>query len=189
MPLKDKHSEEELIAGCRAGKLASQEKLYKHFYSYGMGVVLRYAYSKEEAYEILNDSFLKVFDKIDKYEPTYSFKSWISRIMVNTAIDYYRKNKKHMYHQDIEAAYNESHPSESVSTLSVKDIMLLLNKLPEIYRLTFNLYEIEGYSHDEIASKMGISASTSRSNLTRAKKKLRILYQQYFEHQYEQPLR
>lgn len=181
----DKSLEKEIIKGCRKKKSKSQEMLYKHFYGYAMSICLRYSYSKDEALEILNDSFMKVFNNIQKYNENLSFKSWLRRIIINTSIDYYRKNQKHRHTLNIEMARNEEYHLDIIDDLSVEDILKLLNELPNQYRIIFNLYEIEGYSHKEIAKMLDIPESTSRTNLARAKKKLRILFHQNFDYEIE----
>lgn len=150
--------------------------LYKHFFAYGMSVALRYSYSRDEAVEILNDSFLKVFNNIKKFDESKTFKFWFRRIIINTSVDYYRKNKKLIPVENSDFAGMEIFSENEINSLEVQDLLKLLNSLPEVYRLTFNLYEIEGYKHDEIAEMMNVTASTSRSNLTRAKKMLRKAY-------------
>lgn len=175
-----------LIKGCRQGKLRAQEKLYRHFYAYGMSICLPYSKNKDEAAEILNDSFLKVFQNISSFDSNYPFKPWLRRIIINTAIDYYRQFFKHnsLIDNNIDELYDLQ--TESVDDLEIEDIMLMLNELPEIYRIVFNLYEIEGFSHKEIAIKIRVSESTSRSNLTRAKKMLRIIFKKKFQMNYEE---
>jgi RNA polymerase sigma factor (sigma-70 family) len=180
--------EQKLIAKCKKGKLKYQEMLYKHYYSYGMSIALRYSYNPEETVEILNDSFLKVFNKIHLYNEELSFKAWIRKIIIHTSIDYYRKSQKYAKRVEIEQAYEVYIQADAIDMLSAEDILGLLNELPQQHRLVFNLYEIEGYSHDEIAEMLHIQASSSRSFLTRAKQKLRILCQNYFQENYERPV-
>ena len=147
--------------------------LYKHFYGYAMSVALRYSNSRDEACEIVNDSFMKAFDKLNQYAMENSFKGWFRRILVNTSIDYYRKNVKHYAAMDIDKANAESYEPEIIGQLSKEDILGLLRNLPEMLRMVFNMYEIEGYAHNEISEKLGIPTSTSRTYLARAKQKLR----------------
>jgi RNA polymerase sigma-70 factor (ECF subfamily) len=161
------------------GRLKDQEGLYKHFYGYVMGICLRYAKSKDEASEILNDSFLKVFNKLNTYDSSKLFKAWLRRITVNTAIDYYRREHKHDYQLPIEKAIKEENDFDVIDQLNTEDILKLLQKLPDNYRVVFNLYEIEGYSHDEIGEMLKIPVGTSKSNLSRAKQKLRIMVMEY----------
>ena len=172
----------ELIAACENGTLRSKERLYKHFYSYAMSISRLYTYSNDDAVSILNDGFLKVFAALDKgrYDIKTPFKYWLRRIIINTAIDSYRKNLKHYHHLDIEEMDHLQTGSDHMEGLTFQDFMKLLDQLPELHRLVFNMYEIQGYKHDEIAKKLGIETSSSRVFLTRAKKKLRVLYNQNF---------
>lgn len=163
--------------------------LYKHYYSYAMSVCLRYSRSRDEALEILNDSFMKVFDKIELYQEKLSFKAWFRRIIINTSIDYYRKNLKYQKHTEVEQAEGHQQSHTVIDQLSADDILALLGELPDQYRMVFNLYEIEGYAHKEIAEMLNIPEGTSRTVLTRAKKKLRALIQKHFDLQYERPIR
>lgn len=180
-----------LINGCKKGRSKSQEELYKHFYGYAMSICLRYASNKEEAKEILNDSFLKVFSKLEQFDNKRSFRGWLRRIVINTAIDYYRRNEKHRGNYSIDDSFFEiSETDENViDKLSAEDIMKLVQSLPESYRMTFNLYEVEGYSHDEIGEKLNVPVGTSRSNLSRAKKQLRQMVKNFLGIAYEKPLR
>lgn len=162
-----------VIQGCLKGDPKSQQMLYRTYYSYAMSVCLSYASDKDEAKEILSDSFLKVFTHLGTYDPERPFKSWLRRTIVNTAIDYYRRNKKNKFHVELGEAHAEEADPGVIDQLSTEEILLLLRQLPERYRLAFNLYELEGYTHEEIGSMLDIPESTSRANLARAKKKLR----------------
>jgi RNA polymerase sigma-70 factor (ECF subfamily) len=178
-----------LLKGCKRGKAEAQEGLYRHYYGYAMSICLRYAGSRDEASEILNDSFIKIFAKIKQFDFKKSFRAWLRRIIVNTAIDHYRKNKKHQYGLDISAAEGEMESENVLHQLAAEEIFKLIQQLPDKYRLAFNLYEIEGYSHEEIAEQLGVPIGTSRSNLSRAKRKLRELVSQHLDISYEKPLR
>jgi len=171
-----------ILKGCLKKKLKYQEMLYKHFYSYGMSICLRYTYSKEEALEVLNDGYLKVFEGLKTFNLQKEFKPWFRQIIIYTAIDYYRKNKKvKIWYEDDD---NITPEPDAIDNLNVEDILKLLNELPEIYRMTFNLHEIEGYKHEEIAKMLNIAISSSRVNLTRAKKLLRAAFVTHFEFEY-----
>lgn len=165
--------EHHYIQKAKNGDPKALELLYKHFYGYAMSIALRYSNSRDEACEIVNDSFMKMFDKIGQYKEENSFKAWFRRILVNTSIDYYRKNVKHFAVMDIESAEFESYNPEIIDQLSKEDILGVLRSLPEMLRIVFNMYEIEGFSHSEVAEKLGIPASTSRTYLARAKHILR----------------
>ncbi len=138
-----------------------------------MSIALRYSGSREEACEIVNDSFMKAFDKLEQFSLENSFKGWFRRIIINTSVDYYRKNLKHYSAMDIDKAGAETCDPGVIDELSREDILRSLGELPETLRLVFNMYEIEGYKHHEIGEKLGIPASTCRTYLARAKEKLR----------------
>lgn len=178
-----------IIKNCKSGRLKHQEVLYKHFYGYAMGICLRYAYTKTDASEILNDSFLKVFKNIKHFNDELPFKPWFRKIIVNTAIDYYRKNARLLPTLEIEEVENEKFNVDTIDTFTYNDLKKILDELPEPYRLIFNLYEIEGYTHQEIAVRVRLSESTSRSYLARAKKKLRIIVERHFEINNERKIR
>ncbi|MDX1630028.1 MAG: sigma-70 family RNA polymerase sigma factor [Fulvivirga sp.] len=175
-----------LIEGCKKYDRESQRLLYKHYYGYAMSICLRYSGSKEEASEILNDGFLKVFTKINHYNIKKSFKGWLSRIMINTAIDRYRQNKR--FKKEVNAPYQEVICTvNALDELSYHDVMHLVQKLSPQYRAVFNLYVIDGFTHNDIAKKLNISVGTSKSNLCKARENLRkmlkvaskTLYEQY----------
>jgi RNA polymerase sigma factor (sigma-70 family) len=172
-----------VLKGCSRGKLKAQEELFKLYYGYVMSTALRFSSCHDNALEIANDSFLKIFMEIDSHQIDKEFRAWVRKIVINTAIDYYRKYKINCIEASIEAAYNEPSDESVIDRLNAEEIVKLLNSLPMKYRYTFSLFEIEGFSHDEIALQLGITASTSRSNLTRAKKMLRqmILINSHYE--------
>lgn len=127
----------------------------------------------EEATEIVNDGFIKIFTKLDKHTKSMSFKSWLRRVMINSAIDYYRRNEKHYHSLDISYAQYESSDETALDRLSEEEIIQAIQNLPPSYRMVFNLYVIEGFKHEEIANKMNISVGTSKSNLAMARSKLK----------------
>jgi RNA polymerase sigma-70 factor (ECF subfamily) len=178
-----------ILKGCLKNKAAAQEKLYKDFYGYAMSVALRYSRSKDESAEILNESFFKVFTRLDKYDFNKSFRAWLRRIVINTAIDYYRANKKYQQSAELTAANEKEFDFDIVERLTAEEILGLLQELPPHYQMVFNLYEIEGYSHREIAEMMEIPEGTSRSNLTRAKQKLREMVKQLYDKNYARTVR
>ncbi|WP_218939704.1 RNA polymerase sigma factor [Lutibacter citreus] len=168
---------ENILKKCKDGSVLHQEMLYKHFYGYALSICRLYTYNNDDAITILNDSFLKVFSSIEKkgYNDSVPFKNWLRRILINTAIDNYRKNLKHTNHSDIDEVITVEADINIIEDLTVQDILKLLDQLPEIQRLVFNMYEIQGFSHKEISVKLDIGESSSRVFLTRAKKKLRVL--------------
>ncbi len=161
-----------IIQGCIKQDRASQKMLYKTLYGFGMGICLRYAGNRYEAAEILNSGFFKALTHIKKYDESRPFKAWLGRIMTNTAIDYYRTNLKVAYTEDIDTAPEISVDESVNAKLNYEDLLALVQKLPNAYRTVFNLYAIDGYSHDEIGAMLGINAGTSKSNLHKARQKL-----------------
>ena len=162
-----------VLKSCSSGDLKAQEYLFKQYWGYVMSIALRFSSCHDNALEIANDSFLKIFLEINSHQIDKEFRAWVRKIVINTAIDYYRKDKKNNAEISIEAAYNETVDEVVSNNLSAEELINLINSMPVKYRYIFNLFEIEGYSHDEIALQLGITASNSRTNLTRAKKMLR----------------
>ena len=176
---------DEIIQGCLRKKEKSQEMLYKRFFGYALKVALIYNRDRENAIEVVNDSFMKVFDKIKSYDTNMPFKSWLGRIVVNTSIDRFRKENRNIVEGEDEMFLVPVELPNIVAELNAKDIMALLNHLPDVHRLVFNLYEIEGYGHNEISAMLRIPESSSRVYLTRAKKRLRELFEVFFSAKYE----
>jgi len=173
LPLE--YDEKSLITACARQERWAQKVLYEDHYSKMMGVCLRYSNDQEEALDILHEGFIKVFRNIRKYQPGTSLSAWIRRIMVNTAIDYYRKSIRRRT-EDIEQAYNVSTAdADAISQCTEQEILDAVQQLSPAYRAVFNLYVIEGYSHKEIAEMLDITESTSRSNLVKARLKLQAL--------------
>ena len=162
------------LEGCKKHDRESQRMLYKHHYAYAMSICLRYAQTKEEAREILNDGFMKVFSKIAQYNPETSFQGWLRRIMINTARDHYRKELKHYHQSSVDDATQSLVVGASVfEELGHQDLMKLVQELSPAYRAVFNLYAIDGYNHKEIGQILGISEGTSKSNLMKAREVLK----------------
>lgn len=166
-------SEDEIISGCIKGGLKWQEMLYRHFYGYAMGISLRYSLNRNDALEVVNDGFIKIFNTINRYDSGKPFKAWLRTIMVNTAIDRRRRDLKFQLNTELENVVVVAHEATAIDKLNAEDIIKLLRHLPPIQLTVFNLYEIDGYSHDEIGKMLSIPASSSRVYLTRAKEKLR----------------
>ena len=143
------------------------------FYGFAMGICLRYAGNKYQATEVMNQGFLKVFTNLDKYKSDVPFKAWLGRIMINTSINYYRSNLKTAYMEDLDKAEGMCHFEMPDSKLKYDDLLAMVQGLPPAYRAVFNLHVIEGYSHQEIGELLGISEGTSKSNLFKAKEKLK----------------
>jgi RNA polymerase sigma factor (sigma-70 family) len=168
-------AEEDIISQCKQGSLKGQELLYKQFYGYAMGISLRYCLNREDALEVVNDGFIKIFNTIKIYDNARPFKAWMRVIMVNTAIDRRRKDLKFQLNTELDNAIPLSNTPGAIDKLNADDIIGLMKHLPAVQLAIFNLYEIDGYSHDEIAGLLSIPASSSRVYLGRAKEKLRNL--------------
>lgn len=170
-----------LLIGCRNMHRESQKHLYQQFYAYGMSICLRYADSRDEAAEILNDGFMKIFQNLRKFDLERPFKPWLRKIMVNTAINSYHQKQRRIQAEELENARLKSEPENAVSGISYQEIIEMIRKLPPSYRTVFNLYVIEGYKHEEIATMLGISSGTSKSNLFKAKELLKRILNNFFE--------
>src|ERR1700748_1754918 len=166
-------AEDELIRQCKTGSLKYQELLYKQFYGYAMGVGLRYCINRDDALEVVNDAFIKVFNSIKNYNSERPFKAWLRTIIVNTAIDRRRKDMKLQLNVELENAGPIISHVNAIDHLNAQDILGLMKELPAIQLTIFNLYEIDGYNHDEIAVMLNIPASSSRVYLSRAKERMR----------------
>jgi len=164
-----------LVAGCRQMKESSQIELYRHFYSYGMSICLRYASSRESAVEMLNDGFLKVFLKIEQYDSDFPFKPWLRKILIHASIDHYRKYQQKRTEKISEIRETSSTYNDALDHLEYDDLLKILHLLPPAYRMSFNLYVVEGLSHAEIAKQLDITIGSSKSNLAKARKKIKKL--------------
>ncbi|TCC96732.1 RNA polymerase sigma factor [Pedobacter psychroterrae] len=160
---------DELLEGCKAGNRKMQEALYKQTASKMMAVCMRYAKDRMEAEDVLQIGYIKIFQKVKDYRGDGSFEGWIRRIMVNTAIESYRKNLRSLNVVPIEDAYEQPATGFDFSRLGMQDLMKVIQKLADGYRMVFNMYIIEGYSHKEIAETLGISEGASKSQLSRAR--------------------
>lgn len=170
MELPDK----ELIKGCLEGSPVFQRMLYKRFAAKMLFVCYRYTATKEEAEDILQEGFITVFDKLAQFKGEGSFEGWIRRIMVNKAIEHYRKNSKIFSLVDIEDIENELVDVNDVqSNIASEELMKMIQDLPPMYKIVFNLYIFEDMTHKEIAEKLGIVEGTSKSNLFHARMLLR----------------
>jgi len=182
---KTEYSEAEIIEGCKKGRILFQELLYRKFFAFAMSICIRYNPSREDALEVLNDSFMKVFENLDRYDETRPFKSWFRKIIVNTSLDRYRAGKRFIIPVEIDIGELEvAREAEFNTQMNAEEILNLLASLPDLYRMVFNLYEVEGYAHDEIAGMLDIAPGTSRSHLSRARALLRKMYLHNIEKPY-----
>jgi RNA polymerase sigma-70 factor (ECF subfamily) len=170
-----------LIEGCLQGKRKAYALLYKRYAAIMLGVCLRYGRNLVEAEDVLQEGFIKVFTNLDKFRQEGSLEGWIRRIMVNTAVDHYNKQAKEGFLVSMEGmreSYSSGETGEEeenipVEDLTEDDLMKMIQNLPDGYRLVFNMYAIEGYSHQEIADKLNISVNTSKTQLFKARRMLR----------------
>ena len=164
------------INGCVRNSRESQKIIYSSFYGYALAICERYAGNHDDALEILNDGFLKIFKEMHKFTPAYadsmaSFKGWLRKIMVYTSIDHYRKNKKHLLniHTDPTLLQIAVSYETAIDKMSYQEILKAIQLLSPAYRTVFNLFIIDGLSHSEISKKLGIAEGTSKSNLSKAR--------------------
>ena len=167
------------IQGCVLNERLSQKKIYSSFYNYAMTICSRYTNNYEDSVEIVNDGFLKVFKEIYRYQPAYadvisSFKGWLRKIMIHTAIDHFRKNHKHKFLKELDSETGRlsAGDEDALDRISYDEILRSMQKLTPGYRIIFNLFIVENFSHEEISRQLGISIGTSKSNLARGRKQL-----------------
>jgi RNA polymerase sigma factor (sigma-70 family) len=181
---EDQNQIKSLLEGCIAQDRVKQKSLYRGFYGYGMGICLLYAGNRQEAAEILNDGFMKVFSNLKKFDLSKPFKPWLRKILVNTAINQYHHKQRQVQMEQMDSIQNESDTEKILSGISYEEVIGLLQKLSPGYRTVFNLYVIEGYNHEEIANMLNISVGTSKSNLFKAKENLRKIVIDFFQTDY-----
>ncbi|HMS28582.1 MAG TPA: RNA polymerase sigma factor [Saprospiraceae bacterium] len=172
-------NEQEVIQACIRNENWAQKLVYEEYYEQMLCLCMRYSSSHEDALDILHDGFLKVFQHIPKYEVGTMLSAWIRRIMVNTAIDFYRRESRRSTADLDEARTVWVDGQNVIGELNAEDVMKAIQMLSPIYRSIFNLYVMEGFSHKEIADTLHISEGTSRSNLVKARQKLKEMLIHY----------
>jgi len=177
----------ELLAACQRQERVAQRRLYAQFHGFAMSVCLRYARDRDQALEAANDGFLKIFRDLHRFDATRhptdvpgSFRGWLKRIMIHTAIDHYRANERHQHQQELDdMTLNQAAGGATpLDSLSYDELLALVQRLPPAYRAVFNLYVIDGFGHEEIAEQLNISVGTSKSNLFKARAHLRTMLAQ-----------
>lgn len=173
--------DETLVEECVSGNAKAQRLLFDRFSPRMMGAILRYISDRERAEDVLQDGFIKVFNNIHKFENNGSLEGWIRRIMINTALDQIRKDKKRQRDVEIDSMdyFELKQNSKSEGILEAESLLELVQSLPDGYRTVFNLLAIEGYSHKEIAEELNISENTSKSQYSRARSALQELLNKY----------
>jgi len=173
--------EQRLIDGCRRLDRRAQERLFGLYHNYVLSIASRYADSEAQARDILQDAFVKMFRQLDQYNDQSAFKWWLRRIVINTAIDYWRSRMLALSKSDIvsnESMYAGVEP-EALDQLNTEDILKLVQQLPASYRIVFSLHVVEGFTHEEIAERLGITVGSSKSNLFKAKARLQVWIKEY----------
>jgi len=171
--------ESDLIRGCIAGNIRMQEELYNRFSPKMYAVCLRYSNNADDAQDLLQEGFIKIFRNLEKFRAEGSFEGWVRRVFVNTSIEHYRRKLNIASTSDKEEFLIEDKAWNALDRLAEKDIIVLVQELSPGYRTVFNLYAVEGYSHKDIAGMLGISEGTSKSQLARAKGILQKRVEQY----------
>lgn len=167
---------ETIINGCKKGERRAQELLYRNFYRSMLSLCLRYTKNEEDALEVLNNGFLKVFRNIQRYEPAQAtLYTWIRTVVVNTCLDHIKAKAREEKHQELDEAVSVHIPAEVVGRMKATELLALVRKLPPATQAVFNLYVVEGYSHKEVAEIVGISEGTSKWHLSEARKQLQQL--------------
>ena len=164
--------DKKLVEACLRNEPSAQKELYDRFSSQLLGFCMRYANSREEGEDVLIEGFTKIFANLGEFRFDCSLLSWMKRIMLNTAISHFRQNHKHHNQLPLEDVSEDAWRSSQTlpsDKLQEKDLLALIQQMPELYRVVFNLYVVEGYSHKEIGEMLDMQESTSRSNLTRAR--------------------
>lgn len=175
---------QQLIQDCKNGDRRAQFQLYKSCFNVLMGVCMRYKKDEDEAASVLNMGFLKILNNIDKYRPEVPFEAWIRRIMINTVIDEFRKNRKvrelieHTDFSDHQAINLEVDYNAADQMFDAEHLEAFIKKLPPVTQKVFNLYAVDGYTHKEVGEFLGISDGTSKWHLSSARKKLAEMIQQ-----------
>jgi RNA polymerase sigma factor (sigma-70 family) len=178
-------TETDLIKGCLEGNRRMQEELYRRFSPRMYAVCLRYAGNAEEAQDVLQEGFIKIFKKLDSFRGDGSFEGWIRRVFVNTAIEHFRRKKYLQPVTEKEENTLEGNYLSVLDSLAERDIMALVQELSPGYRTVFNMYVVEGYTHKEIGDIMGISEGTSKSQLSRAKVILQEMVKKFLDQRSE----
>jgi RNA polymerase sigma-70 factor (ECF subfamily) len=169
--------EEIILKGCREGKRIAQKQLYEKYVSSMLAICLRYSKSRDEAEDLIQEGFLKIFHNINTYRKQGSLEGWIKRIMINHALNQYKKNRKIPFAEDVdeinenEILFFDEEP-ENIEPVPAETLLAMIQSLPEGYRMVFNLYVFEKYSHKEIAEAMNISENTSKTQLMKARRQL-----------------
>lgn len=169
----------QLLERCKQGNAQAQQQLFEQYFGLLLGIGLRYTHNREEAKDLLQEAFVKIFKSIANLEKASQLENWMKRIMINTAIDRYRSQVSEPWIQDIDQVNEPTEPEQASQNLTQEELLQLIQALPDGYRTIFNLAAIEGYNHKEIAERIGISEGTSKSQLARARQMLQEKVREY----------
>ena len=167
----------DIISACKKQDQQAQMALFRYYHEKFYGICLRYLYNTEIAEEVVMDAFMKIFQKIDQYRDG-SFEGWMKTIVIHQSIDYYRKHKNDPFFSEIDYELKKTPAPKASQLMEAQELMQMLSMLPTGYRMVFNMYAIEGYQHKEIAKKLGITESTSKTQYLKARKKLQQLLEE-----------
>jgi len=170
-----------ILSGCLKRDRAAQRKLYEAFFGYGMSIAIRYCNDRDQAVAVVHDAFLTVYKKLDRYDAEQPFKPWFRVIVVRAALDFLRKQRKHSVIVELEDHTPVHDREETLSRIGYQELLAMVHKLSEGYRTVFNLYVIDGFKHEEIAKRLGISVGTSKSNLFKARGHLKRMVEESLE--------
>lgn len=170
-----------LLDGCRQNQRASQHRLFAMFYNYAMTIARRYTGNTEAAEEVVNDAFFKVFSKLHLYNGNQPFRFWLRRVVINTSIDRLRSTLNQHPLTELQPWHDSLSEPGIVEDMTREQVLAMLDLLPPSYRTVFNLFTVDGFSHEEIADTLGISVGASKSNLSRARQHLKAIFTDDFE--------
>jgi RNA polymerase sigma factor (sigma-70 family) len=170
--------EQELVKKCLRGNKKAQKRLFDLYAPQMMTICNRYANRDDQAIDMLQEGFIKVFSNLEKFSSSGSLGGWIRTVMVNNCLTILRKDKKFSFNENIEDHDEETSSADALSQMGFQELTLLISSLPTGYRTVFNMYAVEGYSHKEIADKLEISESTSKTQYRKAKLRLQKLIQE-----------
>lgn len=188
MDFKNKEQVKSLVKGCKNGERKSQRVLYENLYPKMLGICMRYSKDPAEAQDMVHDGFIKVFERIKSFNSYGSLEGWIRRLIVNNTIDYLRKKKLMKFNYGEESHIDnlkDENPQDKaekeLTKIKAEKIVEIIQHLSPAYRAVFNLYVVEDLSHKEIAERLNITVGTSKSNLSKAKVKIKQLFEEQFE--------
>ena len=191
--MPDRQQLKNIIQGCVKANRQSQKEFYQQYFGFAMGTCMRYCSTHDDAMEVVNDGFMKVYRELPVFKPRYdnfevSLKGWMKTILVNTAIDHFRKNNKNYVIAEIDESHFEmEHAAETaIDKMSYKEIMDMVHQLSPVYKTIFNLFVIDGFKHEEIARQLNITVGTSKSNLSKAKANIQKMLREAAIKCYEQ---